>query len=256
MRSRLIFISVIAGAALLSFGVGRWSSRPEIPAGFVDFSKAPPAMLEAFKKPEVFETEIKSWVEREAHRLEWRALQESVPNVVLPAGVPPPPSIRLKQPGANARWPDLALVRGDAQRLQSARSDWVVINLWASWCAPCVAELSDLDMAYNNLRAAGIELAVINADPSGEDTEETVAALFKKHGVTHLDGYHVNGSVDALKFLEAFDFPGGAITYPATMIFSPDGKPYALITGGQVDEKVWSTRQMRRFLTALAEQDL
>jgi peroxiredoxin/Flp pilus assembly protein TadD len=51
-----------------------------------------------------------------------------------------------------------------------------LINLWASWCQPCMAELSDFATQYESLRAEGIEIVAVSVDGVGEDPGSKDAA--------------------------------------------------------------------------------
>ncbi|MYN44785.1 redoxin domain-containing protein [Pseudoduganella sp. FT93W] len=56
-------------------------------------------------------------------------------------------------------------LQGTVQSLDRHRGQWVLLNLWATWCAPCVAEmpmLQALDDAHDDLTVIG--LAVDGAD--------------------------------------------------------------------------------------------
>jgi thiol-disulfide isomerase/thioredoxin len=48
----------------------------------------------------------------------------------------------------------------------------VLLNVWASWCAPCKQELPMLDDAVERLRTKGIEIVAVSVDESAADAEE------------------------------------------------------------------------------------
>ncbi|MEZ5300401.1 MAG: redoxin domain-containing protein [Verrucomicrobiales bacterium] len=39
-----------------------------------------------------------------------------------------------------------------------------MINLWATWCQPCLAELADFSNSAAALRAAGVDVLALNVD--------------------------------------------------------------------------------------------
>ena len=43
----------------------------------------------------------------------------------------------------------------------------VVVNFWASWCAPCVAEMPAIQRMWEKLRPEGVEVLAVNAGESG-----------------------------------------------------------------------------------------
>lgn len=48
--------------------------------------------------------------------------------------------------------------------LRSLRSDVVVVNVWASWCPPCIAEAPDLQKVHEQTQAQGVQFVGINTD--------------------------------------------------------------------------------------------
>ena len=51
--------------------------------------------------------------------------------------------------------------------LDSLRGRPLLINFWASWCAPCIAEMPSLQMAAEQLQTDGIEVVLISVDRGG-----------------------------------------------------------------------------------------
>ena len=49
-------------------------------------------------------------------------------------------------------------------RLSALRGKVVLINFWATWCAPCMAELPALNAYYQQHRKEGFEVITINVD--------------------------------------------------------------------------------------------
>jgi thiol-disulfide isomerase/thioredoxin len=59
----------------------------------------------------------------------------------------------------------------------------VVLNLWATWCAPCVAELPSLAALAPRAAAAGIVVLPLSLDREGATV---VQSFFAAHGITDL----------------------------------------------------------------------
>lgn len=62
--------------------------------------------------------------------------------------------------------PDFTLrtVAGPNLRLAEQRGQVVMVNFWASWCAPCKQEMPHLNALYDRYRSAGFVLLGVNVD--------------------------------------------------------------------------------------------
>ena len=57
---------------------------------------------------------------------------------------------------------------GDTVALSSYRGDVVVLNIWATWCRPCVKEMPDLEGMHRELGDEGVRVVGVSVDaPSG-----------------------------------------------------------------------------------------
>tara|TARA_B100000989_G_scaffold220142_1_gene167975 strand:- start:1379 stop:1996 length:618 start_codon:yes stop_codon:yes gene_type:complete len=56
---------------------------------------------------------------------------------------------------------------GNPFTIDSLRGRPLLINFWASWCAPCIAEMPSLQMAAERLRSDGIDVVLISVDRGG-----------------------------------------------------------------------------------------
>ena len=65
--------------------------------------------------------------------------------------------------------------------LQTLRGRSLLINFWASWCAPCIAEMPSLQKAAEELHPDGIDVLLISIDRAGR--QKAVPVLQSK-GVT------------------------------------------------------------------------
>ena len=100
---------------------------------------------------------------------------------------------------------------GKTVRIADFKGEPVLVNLWASWCAPCVKELPTLD----KLAASGkIKVLAVSQDAG---PQASVVAFLKEHKIATLKPYHDEkmGLSGAL---------GPDVVLPTSILFDADGK--------------------------------
>ena len=106
----------------------------------------------------------------------------------------------------------LPTLTGEMVSLESLRGKTVVIDFWATWCAPCEFQIPVLNEFYAAHREAGnVEVLGISVD---EDGSEEVNAWVEERGVT----YPILMGDDGL----AREY--GALGFPALAVVSPAGE--------------------------------
>jgi len=110
----------------------------------------------------------------------------------------------------------------------------VLVNFWATWCAPCKKEMPDLIKLYKNYKEKGFELVLISVD----DKDDRNGAL-----VNYLKALNIDFTVyfDALKKQEDImtyidDSWEGEI--PKSYIYNTEGKQVKALTGVQSYESL------------------
>jgi peroxiredoxin len=53
---------------------------------------------------------------------------------------------------------------GNPQPLAQWRGQWLIVNFWATWCAPCVEEMPELERVHNDYRAQGVTVVGLAID--------------------------------------------------------------------------------------------
>lgn len=70
--------------------------------------------------------------------------------------------------------------------LADFKGEVVVLNFWASWCAPCVAEMPTLDALQGEMGAQGLKVVAVSIDRDGI---KKAAPFFRRTGVKNLTLY-------------------------------------------------------------------
>ncbi|MCA1940528.1 MAG: TlpA family protein disulfide reductase [Caenispirillum bisanense] len=102
------------------------------------------------------------------------------------AGVDVPHMVKVDNPAA---LPDTAFFKGDGAEVTLAdfRGRVVVLNFWATWCAPCIEEMPALDRLAAAVKDdEGIAVVVVNEDRNGA---KVAPEWLAKQGLTALDVY-------------------------------------------------------------------
>lgn len=111
----------------------------------------------------------------------------------------------------------------------------LLINLWASWCAPCVAELKVLDQRKAELDKAGLKVIALSADGlSGEikTGAADAAALAKKLGLTIPVGMATRETVRRIELLHNLPFGlAGPPPVPTSLLIDRSGGLAAVYRG-------------------------
>lgn len=92
-----------------------------------------------------------------------------------PFNPPGKPQLGKGMPAPDFSLPDL---EGKKVSLTDFKGKVVLLNIWATWCAPCVAEMPSMEKLYQELKHEDFELLAISVDESGA---EAVKPFVEKH---------------------------------------------------------------------------
>ncbi|GAA0762668.1 thiol-disulfide isomerase/thioredoxin [Erythromicrobium ramosum] len=118
--------------------------------------------------------------------------------------------------------PAIAVVDPAGKSLDLGAQDGpVLLNLWATWCAPCVKEMPQLDALAAELDGE-VRVITVSQDLRGA---EVVTPFFARTGLTRLEPW-----LDPETALSAQFTPEGAL--PLTILFDASGKEVLRVAGG------------------------
>ncbi|TIL65308.1 thiol:disulfide interchange protein TlpA [Mesorhizobium sp.] len=121
----------------------------------------------------------------------------------------------------------------------------VLLNLWATWCAPCRAEMPALDALQNEMGSDAFEVVAVNVD-AGDDAKPK--KFLEETGVKAL-GYYRDSTMALFNDLKT---RGLALGLPVTMLIDSEGCLIAHMNG----PAEWSSPDARRLVeTALGTSD-
>ncbi len=112
--------------------------------------------------------------------------------------------------------------------LSAHRGEWVMINVWATWCRPCVAETPELVEFARRTRSQPLAMYGLSVDYfTVDDTTalRKVADFQTAHRIPYPNLVYT-GTLDQLT--ELLDLPG---PLPTTILFDPEGIPVRQILG-------------------------
>ena len=120
---------------------------------------------------------------------------------------------------------------GKPVRIADFKGKVAVVNLWATWCAPCVLEMPTLARLQAAYAGKPVEVVAVSIDSPG--SADKARAFIAKHAP--LKFYSDPG----MKLPFAFTPPAAGM--PTTVIYGPDGVERGRISG----EADWSGRDAR-----------
>ena len=122
------------------------------------------------------------------------------------------------QAGSEAPATPFAAPDGKAVNLTAFKGQRVLVNLWATWCGPCVKELPALDRLAARTKGTMVMLAVNQFDdPAKAD------AWWKAHGLKALAPYHdPDGKLSTAL---------GSGTLPTTVLYDAQGREVWRVVG-------------------------
>ncbi len=79
----------------------------------------------------------------------------------------------------NSQRVQLATPENIRAHIQNGSADLLLVHVWATWCAPCREEFSELVQAYDHFSPLGVQFLLISTDEPG--THRQVARFLADH---------------------------------------------------------------------------
>lgn len=117
-------------------------------------------------------------------------------------------------------------LEGEPWTSAEARGEVLVINVWGSWCGPCIAEAKDLEAVYSEFTEADEPVQFIGVND--RDSVPTALAFQEAKGVSYPSLEDDGGQT-------LLDLKGLANARPSTLVLDPEGQVAARVLG-QVDD--------------------
>ena len=112
----------------------------------------------------------------------------------------------------------------DAKNKQLNLNDYhgslILLNFWATWCAPCKEEMPSLDLLQTNKNLNNLKIFPINV---GQDNFEKASNFFENLEIQNLELYFDTPITLAKKF--------GLRGIPTSILFNKEGLEFARIVG-------------------------
>ena len=133
----------------------------------------------------------------------------TVQGLVLKTGIMKP---SITETDAEDATYEFKLISGSGEVLNGddLKGKTVFINLWATWCPPCIAEMPDINNLYNELASDDIVFLMVSLD---DDFEKAKRFIAKKEFEFKIYQFHSN--IPEVYFSKVI---------PTTFVLSPDGK--------------------------------
>ena len=119
-----------------------------------------------------------------------------------------------------------------------SNNDILVINFWATWCAPCKKEMPSLNNLAENMKYDDVRIITV---ASGRNSKEAIESFFSDNDLVNLKKFRDPKGKIAMSY--------GVTALPTTVVINPSGKEIGRIIG-DID---WNTENIRAFFRNLLE---
>ncbi len=129
---------------------------------------------------------------------------------------------------------------GGAASLEDYRGKYVLLNFWATWCAPCrkeMPQLAELQQEFGGDKFQVLTLATGRNSPAG------IKKFFQENGIDNLPRHQDPRSAVAREM--------GVLALPITVILDPEGHEIARLIG----DAEWNSDSAKSIISALVKPE-
>jgi thiol-disulfide isomerase/thioredoxin len=123
--------------------------------------------------------------------------------------------------GCSPAQPELSYARGGGASFEQLQGQWLLINYWAEWCAPCRKEIPELNELHEQGEDYGVVVLGVNFDGLRGDELLTV-----------MDRMDVQFPVLVEDPRHRWELPPPSVL-PSTLVIDPDGNLHDVLVGPQ-----------------------
>ena len=149
-------------------------------------------------------------------------------------------ALGMRRPVESAEAPDFTLLtlEGRPTQLREFRGKLVLLNFWATWCAPCLHEMPSMERLYQTFKQTDFVLLAVSMDRQGEEVARPFVDNLKLTFPVLLD--------HTLEVSRRYGVRG----LPTTYLIDPDG----LLIGVAIGARDWYKTEAKVLIAGLLRQ--
>ncbi len=143
-----------------------------------------------------------------------------VPTQTTDSPTPPSPQVGFRAPDFTLQTPG-----GQTLTLSQLRGKVILVNVWASWCPPCRAEMTAFEHVYKQYQDAGFVILAVNS--TVQDNAANAVSYARELGLTYPVLLDTQGTVTQAYQVRAL---------PTSFFVGRDGRIRDVVMGGTMNE--------------------